>query len=164
MAGTDLVQRLRQRKLVQWTLAYLSGAFVVVQGLEVLSQAWSISVVLTRTVHILLLLGLALTLVLAWYHDEKGHYEGVHQRKPLAEARAGDWAMPPVTYQLPRGAGYASITEAALVNFQRAEKLQPTGKLDRQTLAALGLNKTRQAAQHPGATHPFTLPSVRPST
>ena len=32
-------------------------------------------------------------------------------------------------------------TEAALVNFQRAEKLQPTGKLDRQTLAALGLNK-----------------------
>jgi peptidoglycan hydrolase-like protein with peptidoglycan-binding domain len=32
-------------------------------------------------------------------------------------------------------------TQAALVNFQRAEKLQPTGKLDRQTLAALGLEK-----------------------
>jgi len=33
-------------------------------------------------------------------------------------------------------------TQAALVNFQRAEKLQPTGKLDRQTLAALGLEKS----------------------
>lgn len=33
-------------------------------------------------------------------------------------------------------------TQAALVNFQRAEKLQPTGKLDRPTLAALGLQKS----------------------
>ncbi len=32
-------------------------------------------------------------------------------------------------------------TQAALVNFQRAEKLQPTGKLDRQTLAALDIQK-----------------------
>jgi peptidoglycan hydrolase-like protein with peptidoglycan-binding domain len=33
-------------------------------------------------------------------------------------------------------------TQAALVNFQRSEKLQPTGKLDRQTLAALGLKES----------------------
>jgi peptidoglycan hydrolase-like protein with peptidoglycan-binding domain len=33
-------------------------------------------------------------------------------------------------------------TQAALVNFQRAEKLSPTGKLDRQTLAALGIKDT----------------------
>src|SRR5688500_13006762 len=32
-------------------------------------------------------------------------------------------------------------TQAALVNFQRAEKLAPTGRLDRQTLAALGIQK-----------------------
>ena len=32
-------------------------------------------------------------------------------------------------------------TQAALVNFQRAEKLQPTGKLDRPTLGALGVQK-----------------------
>jgi peptidoglycan hydrolase-like protein with peptidoglycan-binding domain len=37
-------------------------------------------------------------------------------------------------------------TQAALVNFQRAEKLQPTGKLDRQTLAALGLQRDGAAA------------------
>jgi peptidoglycan hydrolase-like protein with peptidoglycan-binding domain len=32
-------------------------------------------------------------------------------------------------------------TQAALVNFQRAEKLKPTGRLDGATLAALGLEK-----------------------
>jgi peptidoglycan hydrolase-like protein with peptidoglycan-binding domain len=41
-------------------------------------------------------------------------------------------------------------TQAALVNFQRAEKLQPTGKLDRQTLAALGLQKSDGTAASPG--------------
>jgi peptidoglycan hydrolase-like protein with peptidoglycan-binding domain len=45
-------------------------------------------------------------------------------------------------------------TEAALVNFQRGEKLQPTGKLDRQTLAALGLNKPNQAAQGTSGGYP----------
>ena len=45
-------------------------------------------------------------------------------------------------------------TEAALVNFQRAEKLQPTGKLDRQTIAALGLNKPGQAAQGTSGRYP----------
>ncbi|HWJ00073.1 MAG TPA: peptidoglycan-binding domain-containing protein [Burkholderiales bacterium] len=45
-------------------------------------------------------------------------------------------------------------TEAALVNFQRAEKLQPTGKLDRQTLAALGLNKADQTAQGTSGHYP----------
>ena len=32
-------------------------------------------------------------------------------------------------------------TQAALVNFQRSEKLQPTGKLDRPTLTTLGVQK-----------------------
>src|SRR5687767_5743123 len=36
-------------------------------------------------------------------------------------------------------------TQAALVNFQRAEKLKPTGRLDGATLAALGLDKGNAA-------------------
>jgi peptidoglycan hydrolase-like protein with peptidoglycan-binding domain len=45
-------------------------------------------------------------------------------------------------------------TEAALVNFQRAEKLPPTGKLDRQTIAALGLNKSEPAAKGESGDYP----------
>jgi alpha-glucosidase len=52
-----------------------------------------------------------------WYHDLEGHYEGVHHKADIAAIKAGDWAAPPLTFKLPGGAGYASITEAALVNY-----------------------------------------------
>jgi peptidoglycan hydrolase-like protein with peptidoglycan-binding domain len=38
-------------------------------------------------------------------------------------------------------------TQAAIVNFQRAEKLQPTGKLDKPTLMRLGLQKSDGTAR-----------------
>lgn len=41
-------------------------------------------------------------------------------------------------------------TQAALVNFQRSEKLQPTGKLDRPTLVALGVQKPDGTARANG--------------
>jgi peptidoglycan hydrolase-like protein with peptidoglycan-binding domain len=44
-------------------------------------------------------------------------------------------------------------TQAALVNFQRAEKLQPTGKLDGATLKALNLEKSEHSASSNAAGH-----------
>ena len=52
-----------------------------------------------------------------WYHDLEGHYEGVHNKNDVADIRAGQWVAPPMTFKLPDGTGYASITEAALVNY-----------------------------------------------
>jgi len=52
-----------------------------------------------------------------WLHDLEGHYEGVHQRKAIAVLKDGEWAAPPVTFQLPGGAGFGSITEAALSGY-----------------------------------------------
>jgi len=52
-----------------------------------------------------------------WYHGLNGHYEDVHERKPVGDIATNEWAAPPVTFQLPNGAGFASITEAALVNY-----------------------------------------------
>jgi alpha-glucosidase len=52
-----------------------------------------------------------------WYHDLEGHYEGVHTRKAIGEVKAGEWAAPPLTVQLPAGLGYAAITEGALIDF-----------------------------------------------
>lgn len=43
-------------------------------------------------------------------------------------------------------------TQAALVNFQRAEKLAPSGRLDSQTLAALGIRKPASAGRYQAAT------------
>jgi len=52
-----------------------------------------------------------------WYHDLDGHYEGTYDRKEIEDVAEGDWAAPPLTVRLPDGAGYASITEAALSDY-----------------------------------------------
>jgi len=52
-----------------------------------------------------------------WYHDLDGHYEAEYEKQDISEVKAGQWAGPPVTFQLPGGAGYGSITEANLVNY-----------------------------------------------
>jgi alpha-glucosidase len=51
-----------------------------------------------------------------WYHDLDGHYEAEYDRQDISEVKAGQWAGPPLTFQLPHDAGYGSITEANLVD------------------------------------------------
>ena len=52
-----------------------------------------------------------------WFHDLDGHYEAAYEQKEIDDVAAGQWAGPPLTFQLPNGAGYGSITEANLVNY-----------------------------------------------
>jgi len=69
---SSLIERLKDRKIVQWALAYLAAAFVVFQSTEVLAEPWGIGPGLQRAIHILLLIGLFVVLILAWYHGEQG--------------------------------------------------------------------------------------------
>lgn len=53
-----------------------------------------------------------------WYGGlAGGHYETEYVKKDIAGVEAGEWAGPPLTFKLPSGNGYASITEANLVNY-----------------------------------------------
>ena len=52
-----------------------------------------------------------------WYHDLGGHYEAAYKNNDICDVRPGQWMGPPVTFELPGGAGYGSITEANLVNY-----------------------------------------------
>jgi alpha-glucosidase len=52
-----------------------------------------------------------------WFHDLGGHYEAEYKKVPIAEVKAGQWGAPPMTFELPGGAGYGVITEANLVNY-----------------------------------------------
>jgi TolB-like protein/Flp pilus assembly protein TadD len=72
MPEPSLRERLKERKLVQWALAYLAGAFFVYTGLDPARETWGIPETVIRGVHILLIAGFFITLVLAWYHGEKG--------------------------------------------------------------------------------------------
>ena len=52
-----------------------------------------------------------------WYAGMEGHYEAPYVKQDLAAVQAGEWAGPPLTFKLPKSGGYASITEANLVNY-----------------------------------------------
>jgi len=67
-----LKARLKSSHIVQWGLAYLGGAWVAVQVVEALADPWGISASLQRGITVLLGVGFAVTLILAWFRGEKG--------------------------------------------------------------------------------------------
>ena len=69
---SEFLQRLKQRKLVQWTLAYVAAAFALLQGIDIVAQRFGWPEQTMRFVIIALSVGLFVTLVLAWYHGERG--------------------------------------------------------------------------------------------
>ena len=67
-----IIQRLKDRKLAQWVLAYAAGAWLVLQVLDVTAEPWGLSGTVIRAAQAALLVGFFVTLVLAWYHGEQG--------------------------------------------------------------------------------------------
>jgi TolB-like protein/Tfp pilus assembly protein PilF len=68
----EFLQRLKQRKLVQWTAAYVAAAFALLQGIDIVAQRFGWPEQTMRFVIIALSVGFFITLVLAWYHGERG--------------------------------------------------------------------------------------------
>ena len=83
---------------------------------------------------------------MVWHHDLRGHYEGIHENESIDSIRPGEWIAPPMTFKLPRDAGYAAISEAALVNYAGM------------ALQAAGNRVVREQLGHAHPTgHPFEL-------
>ena len=70
--GEGAWTRLRRRKLVQWGLAYAAGAWALLQGLEYVSGLYDWPRQYQQIALLLLLIGLPVALVLAWYHGDRG--------------------------------------------------------------------------------------------
>jgi TolB-like protein/Tfp pilus assembly protein PilF len=69
---TDVLQRLRERKLVQWALAYAAVAFALLQGVDIVAQRFGWPESIERGLIVAFAVGFLVTLVLAWYHGERG--------------------------------------------------------------------------------------------
>ncbi|GAB5537335.1 MAG: hypothetical protein Rubg2KO_35840 [Rubricoccaceae bacterium] len=63
---------IKERKLVQWGLAYLGGAWLILQVAVALGGVYGWPMWLLRAVPVLLVVGFLAALVIAWYHGEKG--------------------------------------------------------------------------------------------
>lgn len=72
MPSPALLQRLKERKLVQWALAYLAGAWVLVESSNLVVERFHWPEVIGQAVIVAAFFGFFFILVLAWYHGEKG--------------------------------------------------------------------------------------------
>jgi TolB-like protein/Tfp pilus assembly protein PilF len=70
--NTNFFVELKQRKLVQWTLAYVAAAFALLQGIDIVAQRFGWPEQTMRLVIVALSIGFFIVLVLAWYHGERG--------------------------------------------------------------------------------------------
>lgn len=68
----EFLQRLKDRKLVQWAIAYVAAAFALIQGIDVVAQQFGWPEGVRRGITLALVVGFFITLVLAWYHGERG--------------------------------------------------------------------------------------------
>ena len=71
-ATAGFFARLKQRKLVQWALAYVAFAFALLQGVDIVAQRFAWPDQLERILILALAVGFLVVLVLAWYHGERG--------------------------------------------------------------------------------------------
>jgi TolB-like protein len=63
---------LRRRKVGQWGIAYVAGAWGLLQGLQYVSGLLNWPDRLQKLAGLTLLIGLPIVLVLAWYHGDRG--------------------------------------------------------------------------------------------
>ena len=69
---TDFWQRLQRRKLVQWAVAYIAAVFALLQGMDIVAQHFGWPEWVSRFLIIASFVGFFVTVLLAWYHGERG--------------------------------------------------------------------------------------------
>jgi len=72
MTEPSLLQRLKDRKIVQWAVAYAAGAWVFLEFMGYVADQFGWSALVGRVMLVLVACGLLVVLVVAWYHGEKG--------------------------------------------------------------------------------------------
>jgi TolB-like protein/rhodanese-related sulfurtransferase len=64
--------KLSRRKVVQWGIAYVAGAWGLLQGIGFVADAFAWPSATKQVALLLLLIGLPIVLVIAWYHGDRG--------------------------------------------------------------------------------------------
>ena len=57
---------------MQWALAYTAAAFALLQGVDIIAQRFGWPESIERGLIVALAVGLLVTIVLAWYHGDRG--------------------------------------------------------------------------------------------
>ena len=66
------LQRLKQRKIIQWAIGYFAGAWLVLEVFDMIAEQFLWPAWVRQASTVLVLFGGLVTIVLAWYHGERG--------------------------------------------------------------------------------------------
>jgi len=69
---TSVLARIRSRKIAEWGVAYAAGAWLLFQVLDIVADPWGVPAWMVRVLQVAVGTGFLVTLVLAWYHGDKG--------------------------------------------------------------------------------------------
>ena len=126
-----------RRKLVQWLLGYLAGAWVLLQVLGLLASTYSWPPSAMRVGVAVAVLGFFLALVLAWYHGEQGVQRATRAEAMLlvlilAVGGAAIWhsergrsLAPPSAAANPRAAAKPTVAPATKTNALKSIAVLP---------------------------------------
>jgi TolB-like protein/tetratricopeptide (TPR) repeat protein len=67
-------QRLKEHKVIQWTLVYVAAAYTLLHGAEMLSDAQEWPHVIVRVLSMALILGVPIVATLAWFHGHRAQH------------------------------------------------------------------------------------------
>jgi TolB-like protein len=70
--GEGAWTKLRRRKVVQWGIAYAAGAWAILQGIGFVADAFAWPGTSKQIATLVLLFGIPIALVIAWYHGDRG--------------------------------------------------------------------------------------------
>ena len=65
--------RIKEHKVLQWTLGYAAAAYTLLHGVEMVGNAFTWPHAAVRLITLILILGVPIAATLAWYHGHKGH-------------------------------------------------------------------------------------------
>ena len=71
--GPSVWDRLRRRKVVQWSIAYVAAGWGLLQGLAYVGTAFHWPEQVQRLAIVAFVIGLPVAIVVAWYHGDRGH-------------------------------------------------------------------------------------------
>jgi len=117
------LRQLKERKITQWTLAYLAGAWLFLEVLGFVADHFGWDEIIVQGVTITLGMGVLIALVLAWFHGEKGR-----QRLGLVEAVLLGvllLATLGLLFQLSPGEGPGTGSSTAVVESNRSIAVLP---------------------------------------
>ena len=68
----NLIAELQRRRIVQWTLGYAAGAWALLQAIGFMVESYDWPHTVSRIAIVVVAIGFFATLVLAWFHGERG--------------------------------------------------------------------------------------------